>query len=785
MLFIKRIVVIILFISMLALISSCGKSAKNEKKIEDKTTIEKTSGCGDFVNKKGHKLRTAIILDFVNVSGDKEFEYLSTQIPDVLFRDLNRCFQILDNNHVRNYVLEKGIDKEKLKHRETAKEIAIHFGADLVIFGTYIATATEIQIIGEITHTDKSGIYNDFQITGKKDEILSKITFLSNKVSNIAATTFPPQKIDEKLIIKESTNTITVIKVVEKYIKGNEISNKSAPKPDSETLEQVPDPRPKWTWSLPMPDKYIYFIGQAMDQSEYNDALNIAIQDAYLQMSRAVGKKIESTYSKKSYRGPQGSYDEITSKLIIKTLNFVSGDQMKEKYYRKLKSGKYEVCVLFRLSFKDLKRNIEDSIKAELERLKAATAKAETEKLKSQIKLLTMLQLQKQKLAKIEQEKPRYKYKETINPKIVNKNKDKNKPKTETKKPKPDKILVITAYGKKYTAKAGERLAFYESGKISSFSLKEDTKVEVDGLSYKAKAGGQLFFNESGKISSFSLKEDTIVEIDGLSYKAKAGNYLSFYESGKISSFSLKEDTIVKAYGKKYTAKARKYCNRLSFYESGKINDFYLEENTIINAYGKKYKITNGWLSFYESGKIKQLPLKDDTIVKAYGKKYKITNDWLSFYESGNIKGFNLKDETIVKAYGKKYRAKAGMYSPLFFYESGKISSFSLKEDTIVKAYGKKYTAKADSSLFFYESGKISSFSLKEDTIVKAYGKKYKITRSWLYFYENGNIKGFTLKDETIVKAYGKKYKAKANGNLFFYESGKIKGFNLLDILDD
>ena len=408
---------IVLFISMFTLlyICTCGTNTKKTDteapKQEQATT--KSGSCADFASQTGKKLQSAIVLDFVNKAKSTEFEYLSEQIADNLYRDINRCFSVTDNSYVRNYIKDKGISSEKLADKETAREIGIYFGVNIVIYGTFTVTPAEIQIIGEISSVEKAGTYNDFRITGKKEDILTKLTELSAQVSDIASSTFPPEEINEKLIVKEATSVVTIIKIVEKYQKGESVSTKSTPKPDSDTVEEVPSPRPKWTWQVPEPDNYIYFIGQAMEQADFNSGLDSAIQDCYLAMSRAVGKKIESVYKKESYSGPKGSYEEITGKLIVKTLNYVRGDQMAGKYYRKLKSGQYEVCVLFKLSWDDLKKNIAESVSAEAERLKEASAIAETEKLKAQIQLLKMLELQKQNIAKLETEKPKYEYTET------------------------------------------------------------------------------------------------------------------------------------------------------------------------------------------------------------------------------------------------------------------------------------------------------------------------------------------------------------------------------------
>ena len=417
---------LIIIICTFFIVSSCGENiSKKETKTNENTKNITTSDCADFANKKGHKLQSAIVLDFVNVSKSAEFEGLSVQIADNIFRDVNRCFIVIDNSYVRNYIAEQGISKEKLRDKEIAKEIAIHFSADLVIYGTYNVTGSEIQIIGEISSVEKNGAYNDFRITGSKDKILSKLTELSAKVSNIASKYFPPLKIDEKLVEKEATSVVSIIKIVKIYQENKTISTKSKPKPDDQTLEQKPDPRPKWTWQVPLPDKHIYFVGQAMQQSNFNDGLDSAIKDAYLSMSRAVGKQIESVYSKKTYRGPKGSYEELTGKLIVKTLNYVRGEQLWKKYWRKLKDGTYEVCVLFKLSRSQLKANIDESLSAEVERLKEATAlaeasktKAEVDKLKAQMQLIKMLELQKKKLAKIEAEKPRIVYEAPPLPKV-------------------------------------------------------------------------------------------------------------------------------------------------------------------------------------------------------------------------------------------------------------------------------------------------------------------------------------------------------------------------------
>ena len=195
------LIVIFIFIS-------CGTS--NKKSDGNKTS----SSCANFQNKKGYKAQKAIVLDFVNVSKSKEFEYLSTQIADNIYRDVNMCFTLIDNSYIRNYITDKGIPKNKLNDKEIVKEIGINFSTDLVIFGTYTIADSEIQIIGEITSIENES-YNDFKITSNKDNILSDLDDLSMKVANIGAKTFPPKKINEKNIEKDSMNIVSIMEAVD------------------------------------------------------------------------------------------------------------------------------------------------------------------------------------------------------------------------------------------------------------------------------------------------------------------------------------------------------------------------------------------------------------------------------------------------------------------------------------------------------------------------------------------------------------------------------------------
>ena len=404
------IIIIVLF--------SCGsESAKDNTEKVDDSLIEVSYTCADFASMNGYKIQSAIIIDFVNVSDNLEFNFLETQIPDNLFRNINRCFSLVDNGRVRDYIIENSISSEELRNKERVKEIGIHFGVDLVIFGTFTIISNEIQIIGEIFSTQETGAYNDFKLTCKKDELLSKLDILSNTASQIAVSTFPPKKINENLVIKEASNINSIAKVVYNYQNNKEISYKSKPKDNSNTLEEIPSPRPKWTYEVPVSDDYLYFIGQAMEQNDFNTGLTTAIQDAYLSMSRAVGKNIKSSYTKTTTSSNEGYYSEITGKLIVKTLNYVRGDKLEAKYYRKLKNNKYEICVLFKLSKIDLEKNIAESIKLEAKRLEEANQIAEANKAKmdalkyqKQLELLETIKQREEELKKIAQEKPKYIY---------------------------------------------------------------------------------------------------------------------------------------------------------------------------------------------------------------------------------------------------------------------------------------------------------------------------------------------------------------------------------------
>ena len=407
-LFISTLICVFLFLY-------CGSNKELKKPQE--TDKKKITSCADYANKEGYQLQNALIIDFANVSNNREYKSLSTQIADRLYRDLNRCFIILNPSYVRKYIKEQNISDEQLYDRETALKIAQHFEVDIFIYGSFNITGKKIQIIGEIASVESKKGFYDLTLTGDKDNILEQLNDLSKKATDIAIANFPPSKKSDKQIIKKATKKSELIKIVDIYHKGEEISKKFTPMPDDQTAEEKPSPRPEWTWKHPIPDEYIYFVGQAMEQKDFNTGLENAVKDVYLSMSRAVGKQIESVYSKRTYRGKSGDYEEITGKLIITTLNYVRGEQLAEKYWRKLKNGTYEICVLYKISKSQLERNIAESIEAEKERLKTATAlaiakrqEAEAEKYKAQAELIRQLESNRYRLIDINETTPKYSY---------------------------------------------------------------------------------------------------------------------------------------------------------------------------------------------------------------------------------------------------------------------------------------------------------------------------------------------------------------------------------------
>jgi len=420
----RRKIILLIFILLFIQVSYCGDDTNSNSNSNNNKSSQAASGKDrayfeSLLTNPNYKARSAIILDFVNESDESEYDKFSTLISERLFRDLNKCFSMIDTTFVRNYLSEKKIDSKSLYDKKVSSDIGAYFGVDVVIRGRYIVVGSEVQITGEITSINDA-VYNDFTYTSKISDFLSQLNKLSEKVYNVAIYTFPPKKIDEKNIIKENTNTVTLIKIVEKYKDNKEVSSKTKPKPDSETLEEIPSPRPKWTWEIPQDKDYIYFIGQSMQGDNFETALKSAIQDAYLSMSRAVGKQIESAYSKKTYSGPKGTYNEITGNIIVKTLNYVRGEEISGRYYRKIKDNTYEACVLFKLSKAKLNKCIGESVIAEAERLQEAKSKAiakkeeaEAENLKAQLEILKLIEKRKENLKIVESNEPIYKYDES------------------------------------------------------------------------------------------------------------------------------------------------------------------------------------------------------------------------------------------------------------------------------------------------------------------------------------------------------------------------------------
>jgi hypothetical protein len=88
---------------------SCGETSKLQE------------GCIAMEN------QSALVVDFYNASGNEEYDYLSAEISDAIYRKLNVHFLMNDPVDVRHYMKSKDISGEALYDYHTAIAAGEHF----------------------------------------------------------------------------------------------------------------------------------------------------------------------------------------------------------------------------------------------------------------------------------------------------------------------------------------------------------------------------------------------------------------------------------------------------------------------------------------------------------------------------------------------------------------------------------------------------------------------------------------------------------------------------------
>lgn len=281
--------------------------------------------------------QTALVMDFYNASGNPEYDNISAEVANRLYRTLNIHFLMNDPVDVRNYLENQNLSDEALSEYHTAIQVGEYFQRNVVIFGSYNVIGDEITFTIEMRSLTDN-IMNQHVVTC--DLGSSCIDVLCEESFEIAKSSFPPICIH-------------------------------------------PPPPPEWISNPPSSTQdTFYFLGEARDIEDYNRAVLQAFDNGYEKISYTIGTKVESVFTEllttTEIAGADTVVREVSQSLSVKTSSTVRGATESDRYFE-VSEEDYDVWVLLEISKENLQAAIEESIQREQEKIKIALLKAEQE----------------------------------------------------------------------------------------------------------------------------------------------------------------------------------------------------------------------------------------------------------------------------------------------------------------------------------------------------------------------------------------------------------------------
>jgi TolB-like protein len=175
---------------------------------------------------------TLSILYFDNLTKNKEYDWLSNGITDMLISDIAEtgAIDVVERANLKKVLDEQQLSMSGLIDDKKALELGKLMSAAKLIYGSYIIQGKIVIINGKITDTESGKIITAFSVKGAVESILS----LQNELS---------QKTKTALGIKDSRPLMPVqeysFEAVKKYYQGIDLLDKGAAEDARKKFEEA------------------------------------------------------------------------------------------------------------------------------------------------------------------------------------------------------------------------------------------------------------------------------------------------------------------------------------------------------------------------------------------------------------------------------------------------------------------------------------------------------------------------------------------------------------------
>ena len=312
------------------------------------------------------------ILDFYNQTGDASLDPLGISIADKLQGDLSFNFSVYDTSFVRSYVKRNEYSREDLFNTNIARTIGEDLGVDFIVRGSYNNLADEIMIIIRFTPISEGLPTYQFEYGMTQTDMFLDLSEIADRLQDETRVEIPAIAAEEEGEMEEAaeeavSNPVKVEQIVDVFISGGDIDVGTPQEiPPSMVDYEEPSPRPAWVSQIPSDPNRVYFVGQCFDKDTYYKALEIAVEDAYLQMSQTIGTRVESSLAISEISGGRAGGEvnrQMTRDLLITTLSNVRNVRREQTYYAiKSINNKHSVSVLYSMERQVLEDLIAESV---------------------------------------------------------------------------------------------------------------------------------------------------------------------------------------------------------------------------------------------------------------------------------------------------------------------------------------------------------------------------------------------------------------------------------------
>jgi TolB-like protein len=164
---------------------------------------------------------TLSILYFDNIAKDKDFDWLSKGIADMLITEIAQSgtVNVVERNSLKKIMEELSLSQSDLVDEKKALQIGKLASASKLIYGSFIVQGKSVVINGKLTETESGVILATFSVKGPVDSILSLQSELAIKAQ---------QGLGLKENIAASASPEYSFEAVKKYYQGLDLLDKGA-----------------------------------------------------------------------------------------------------------------------------------------------------------------------------------------------------------------------------------------------------------------------------------------------------------------------------------------------------------------------------------------------------------------------------------------------------------------------------------------------------------------------------------------------------------------------------